>query len=115
MLRKPKQHRIMDQAVPSGWMETSQPDGARSGILHGVRGSAKTSLYEKVTTRRRDINRLATLLENASGYELVLLDCRPALDGATRMACSASTAVLVVVDPSLLSVAGTEGTVRALD
>lgn len=115
MLRKPKQHRIMDQAVPSGWMETSQPDGARSGILHVVRGSAKTSLYEKVTTRRRDINRLATLLENASGYDLVLLDCPPALNGVTRMAWSASTDVLLVAEPSLFSVAGTERTFRALD
>src|SRR5699024_12049082 len=108
MLRKPKQHRIMDQAVPSGWMETSQPDGARSGILHVVRGSAKTSLYEKVTTRRRDINRLATLLEKASGYDLVLLDCHPALNGVTRMAWSASSDVLLVAEPSLYSVSCTD-------
>lgn len=115
MLRKPKQHRLVDQVIPSGWMETSQPDGTRSGVLHVVRGSAKTSLYEKVTTRRRDINRLATLLENASGYDLVLLDCPPALNGVTRMAWSASTDVLLVAEPSLFSVAGTERTFRALD
>src|SRR5690625_7734086 len=96
-------------------METSQPDGARSGILHVVRGSAKTSIYEKVTTRRRDINRLATLLENASVYDLVLLDCPPALNGVTRMAWSASTDVLLFAELFLFFVAGSERTFRALD
>lgn len=114
MLRKPKQHRIADHAVPSGWMETDQKNES-SGTLHVVRGSAKTSLFEKVTTRRREINRLATLLDGVEDYDLVLIDCPPALNGVTRMAWAASTDVLLVAEPSLFSVAGTERTFRALD
>ncbi len=114
MLRKPKQYRITEHTVPSGWMETDSTDKA-SGTLHVIRGSAKTSLFEKVTTRRREVNRLATLLDGVQGYDLVLLDCPPALNGVTRMAWAASTDVLLVAEPSLFSVAGTERTFRALD
>jgi len=114
MLRKPKQYRVAEHAVPSGWMETEQ-DGEQAGTLHVIRGSAKTSLFEKVTTRRKEINRLATLLESLEAYELVLIDCPPALNGVTRMAWAASTDVLLVAEPSLFSVAGTERTFRALD
>ena len=114
MLRKPKQHRIGDHTVPSGWMKTEE-DSESSGTLHVIRGSAKTSLFEKVTTRRREINRLATLLDGVEDYDLVLIDCPPALNGVTRMAWAASTDVLLVAEPSLFSVAGTERTFRALD
>ena len=115
MLRKPKHFRLHEHAVTSGWMETSQPDDAPAGVLDVIRGSAKTSLFEKVTTRRREINRLVTLLDNTEGYDLVLIDCPPALNGVTRMAWAASTDVLLVAEPSLFSVAGTERTFRALD
>jgi|SRR5690625_778529 len=114
MLRKPKQHRLTEHTVPSGWMETESKDDA-SATLHVIRGSAKTSLFEKVTTRRREVNRLATLLDGVEDYDLVLLDCPPALNGVTRMAWAASTDVLLVAEPSLFSVAGTERTFRALD
>ena len=114
MLRKPKQYQIAEQTVPSGWMETEQ-NNDQSGTLHVIRGSAKTSLYEKVTTRRREINRLVTLLDGVENYDLVLIDCPPALNGVTRMAWAASTDVLLVAEPSLFSVAGTERTFRALD
>lgn len=115
MLRKPKQFRLHEHAVPSGWMEANQPEGNEAGVLHVLRGSARTSLFEKVTTRRREINRLVTLLDNTEGYDLVLIDCPPALNGVTRMAWAASTDVLLVAEPSLFSVAGTERTFRALD
>src|SRR5699024_1569082 len=84
-------------------------------VLDVIRGSAKTSLFEKVTTRRREIQRLATLLNQVQGYDLVLIDCPPALNGVTRMAWAASTDVLLVAEPSLFSVAGTERSIRALD
>ncbi len=115
MLRKPKQFRLREHVVSSGWMETNQPEGAETGVLDVIRGSAKTSLFEKVSTRRREINRLVTLLDETDGYDLILIDCPPALNGVTRMAWAASTDVLLVAEPSLFSVAGTERTFRALD
>ena len=114
MLRKPKQHRVSDHTVRSGWMEIGISDES-SGTLHVIRGSARTSLFEKITTRRREINRLSTLLNDVEDYDLVLIDCPPALNGVTRMAWAASTDVLLVAEPSLFSVAGTERTFRALD
>src|SRR5699024_854994 len=77
--------------------------------------SSDLSMFEKVSTRRRELNRLSTLLETVNQYDLVLIDCPPALNGITRMAWAASTAVLLVAEPSLFSVAGTERTFRALD
>jgi len=115
MLRKPKQYNITDHVVPAGWVETNQNEEHRAGTLHVARGSAKTSMFEKVSTRRRDLNRLATLLGDLDTYDLVLVDCPPALNGITRMAWAASTDVLLVAEPSLFSVAGTERTFRALD
>ena len=115
MLRKPKHHNIAEHAVPSGWVPAAHQDGTRPGTLHVARGSAKTSMFEKVSTRRRELNRLSTLLDTADEYDLVLVDCPPALNGITRMAWAASTAVLLVAEPSLFSVAGTERTFRALD
>src|SRR5699024_7905003 len=72
-------------------------------------------MFEKVSTRRRDLNRLATRLGERDRADLVLVDCPPALSGVTRLAWAASTGVLLVADPSLLPVAGTERTFRALD
>lgn len=115
MLRKPKHHTITDHVVPAGWSTANLQEGQHQTTLHVARGSAKTSMYEKVSTRRRDLNRLASLLDNVDAYDLVLLDCPPALNGITRMAWAASTDVLLVAEPSLFSVAGTERTFRALD
>lgn len=115
MLRKPKQHKITDHALSAGWAEGNHQNERRHGTLQVIRGSAKTSIFEKISTRRRELNRLATLLDNTETYDLVLLDCPPALNGITRMAWAASTDVLLVAEPSLFSVAGTERTFRALD
>lgn len=115
MLRKPKQHNITDHVVPAGWAAANQRDGQRPGTLHIARGSARTSMFEKVSTWRREVNRLTNLLSAVDAYHLVLVDCPPALNGITRMAWAASTDVLLVGEPSLFSVAGTERTFRALD
>src|SRR5690625_987566 len=71
MLRKPKHHNIAEHAVPSGWVPAAHQDGTRPGTLHVARGSAKTSMFEKVSTRRRELNRLSTLLDTADEYDLV--------------------------------------------
>jgi chromosome partitioning protein len=125
LLSHPRRVSLSDHVVASGW--TGSPaasrdhgDGASSPggaprILDVVRGSSRTSLYERPTTRQRELRRLTQLLEPVTRYSLVLVDCPPALNGVTRMAWAASTDVLLVAEPSLFSVAGTERTLRALD
>lgn len=122
LLSHPRRVALTDHVVPSGWPRPANGDeprspghGSRSTVLDVVRGSSRTSLYERPTTRARELRRLAQLLEPVTRYELVLVDCPPALNGVTRMAWAASTDVLLVAEPSLFSVAGTERTLRALD
>ncbi len=120
LLERPRRVRLADHVNPSGWSElagVASPDGGGGGgrPLDVVRGSSRTSLYERPSTRLRELGRLATLLESVTRYALVLIDCPPALNGVTRMAWAASTDVLLVAEPSLFSVAGTERSLRALD
>ena len=125
LLSHPRRISLSDHVVASGWPGTaagSPAEGAgESGpghpprVLDVVRGSSRTSLYERPTTRQRELRRLTQLLEPVTRYALVLIDCPPALNGVTRMAWAASTDVLLVAEPSLFSVAGTERTLRALD
>lgn len=125
LLSHPRRVSLPDHVVASGW--TGSPvaspadrdgeatPGGEARILDVVRGSSRTSLYERPTTRQRELRRLTQLLEPVTRYALVLIDCPPALNGVTRMAWAASTDVLLVAEPSLFSVAGTERTLRALD
>jgi chromosome partitioning protein len=121
LLERPKRISLADHVLPSGWPELTAAAADEAGtpaganVLDVVRGSSRTSLYERPSTRPRELRRLATLLESVSRYALVLIDCPPALNGVTRMAWAASTDVLLVAEPSLFSVAGTERTLRALD
>lgn len=120
LLERPRRITLADHVIPSGWPDLTA-GAAEAGvagstkILDVVRGSSRTSLYERPTTRTRELRRLATLLESVTRYALVLIDCPPALNGVTRMAWAASTDVLLVAEPSLFSVAGTERSLRALD
>lgn len=120
LLERPRRINLADHVIASGWPDLTP--GAAEAALPGtskaldvVRGSSRTSLYESPTTRPRELRRLATLLESVTKYALVLIDCPPALNGVTRMAWAASTDVLLVAEPSLFSVAGTERSLRALD
>ncbi|MGW9551681.1 ParA family protein [Citricoccus zhacaiensis] len=120
LLDRPRRVSLADHVIASGWpdltpgaTETGVPGGTK--VLDVVRGSSRTSLFERPTTRLRELRRLSTLLESVTKYALVLVDCPPALNGVTRMAWAASTDVLLVAEPSLFSVAGTERTLRALD
>ncbi|WGH84629.1 ParA family protein [Auritidibacter ignavus] len=117
LLRKPKKADLNTNAEPAGWTESdAEPSSPISGSrLDVVRGSSTTSMFERISTRSRDVNRLAVALDRVRGYDLVLIDCPPALNGVTRIAWAASTDVVLVAEPSLFSVAGTERTLRALD
>jgi cellulose biosynthesis protein BcsQ len=124
MLKAPRRARLAENVVPSGWVERAGSNGssavgpAASGstasILDVAVGSAYTGIYDRPDLGRRDLRRLSTVLAGASGYDLVLIDCPPSLNGLTRMAWSASDKVTLVAEPGLFSVAGTERTMRAI-
>ncbi|MER1995377.1 MAG: ParA family protein [Arthrobacter sp.] len=119
MLRTARRADPAANVVPSGWVETArkQPgsDPSRRPVLDVAMGSAYSGIYDRPDLGKRDLRRLSTLLGKVSGYGLVLIDCPPSLNGLTRMAWSASNRVLLVAEPGLFSVAGTERTMRALD
>lgn len=115
LLGNPRKYRLADHVIPSGWPAPAGLEPGGSKVLDVARGSSKTSLFERPSTRPKELQRLASLLESVTRYSLVLIDCPPALNGVTRMAWTASTDVLLVAEPSLFSVAGTERTLRALD
>ncbi|PPB50261.1 chromosome partitioning protein ParA [Arthrobacter pityocampae] len=103
-------------AVPSGWVATAaRRPGVRAATLDVAMGSAHSGIYDRPDLGRRDQRRLSSLLARVEGYSLVLIDCPPSLNGLTRMAWTASNKVLLVAEPGLFSVAGTERTMRALE
>ncbi|MGP4033112.1 ParA family protein [Pseudarthrobacter sp. 1C304] len=118
MLKAPRRARLAENVVPSGWVERAAQGGAPAGsakpVLDVAVGSAYTGIYDRPDLGRRDLRRLSAVLAGAQGYELVLVDCPPSLNGLTRMAWSASDKVALVAEPGLFSVAGTERTMRAI-
>ena len=119
MLRSPRRVQLADNVVPSGWVENARrlaknPAG-RKPVLDVAMGSAYSGIYDRPDLGKRDLRRLTNLLSRVTGYGLVLIDCPPSLNGLTRMAWTASNRVLLVAEPGLFSVAGTERTMRALD
>ncbi|HSN35359.1 MAG TPA: ParA family protein, partial [Arthrobacter sp.] len=119
MLKSPRRARLAENVVPSGWVErananTGAPAGRAAAVLDVAVGSAYTGIYDRPDLGRRDLRRLSAVLSGASKYQLVLVDCPPSLNGLTRMAWSASDKVVLVAEPGLFSVAGTERTMRAI-
>ncbi|MDR7084032.1 cellulose biosynthesis protein BcsQ [Arthrobacter ginsengisoli] len=119
MLKAPRRARLSENVVTSGWVERASahggaPAGPASSVLDVAVGSAYTGIYDRPDLGRRDLRRLSALLAGAEKYELVLVDCPPSLNGLTRMAWSASDKVVLVAEPGLFSVAGTERTLRAI-
>ncbi|MEC5181016.1 ParA family protein [Arthrobacter sp. CG_A4] len=117
MLKAPRRARLADNVVPSGWVERANgkaPGGQSAATLDVAVGSAYTGIYDRPDLGRRDLRRLSAVLAGAEKYELVLIDCPPSLNGLTRMAWSASDKVILVAEPGLFSVAGTERTLRAI-
>ncbi|NKX54966.1 ParA family protein [Arthrobacter mobilis] len=118
LLRNVRRADLAANVASSGWVAAAAarqelPLGRQ--VLDVAVGSAYTGIYDRPDLRRRDLGRLAKLLSKVEGYALVLIDCPPSLNGLTRMAWMASNRVLLVAEPSLFSVAGTERTMRALD
>ncbi|MBB6404930.1 ParA family protein [Arthrobacter sp. AZCC_0090] len=113
MLKNPRKARLLDNVVSSGWVEQARRHGGGTALDVAV-GSAYTGIYDRPDLGRRDLRRLTSVLAAAEKYELVLVDCPPSLNGLTRMAWSASDRVVLVAEPGLFSVAGTERTMRAI-
>ena len=118
MLRNSRRAQLADNVVPSGWVANDHRarsrEPAHRPVLDVAMGSAFSGIYDRPDLGRRDLKRLSTLLSRVSGYGLVLIDCPPSLNGLTRIAWTASNRVLLVAEPALFSVAGTERTMRAL-
>lgn len=116
LLKNARRGDLAGNTVPSGWVATAaRHSRARASTLDVAMGSAYSGIYDRPDLGRRDQRRLATLLSRVEGYSLVLIDCPPSLNGLTRIAWTASNKVLLVAEPGLFSVAGTERTMRALE
>lgn len=119
LLRNARRGDLTDNVAPSGWVASTRQRGLPSSgakpVLDVAVGSAYSGIYDRPDLGRRDLRRLTTLLSRVEGYGLVLIDCPPSLNGLTRMAWTASNRVLLVAEPALFSVAGTERTMRAIE
>ncbi|MGM0931457.1 MAG: ParA family protein [Actinomycetota bacterium] len=118
LLKNARKASLAENAAPSGWVGAAESGPATSSgrnVLDVAIGSAYSGIYDRPDLSRRDLRRLSTVLSRVNGYSLVLIDCPPSLNGLTRMAWTASNRVLLVAEPSLFSVAGTERTMRAID
>ncbi|WP_051619717.1 ParA family protein [Haematomicrobium sanguinis] len=116
MLRYPKRYLLSDNVAHSGWTTRVDSNGMdrHTPLLDVAQGSAFSGIYDRPDISKRDLKRLPLLLSKVRGYDLVLIDCPPSLNGLTRMAWVASNRVLLVAEPQLFSVAGTERTMRAM-
>ena len=115
MLKAPRRAFLEDNVVPSSWVRRAAAlNGHQNRILDVAYGGSLSSIYDRPDLGRRDLRRLSAVLEGIDGYGLVLIDCPPSLNGLTRMAWAASSGVLLVAEPGLFSVAGTERTMRAI-
>ncbi len=114
LLKSARRADLAANVVPSGWMPVHN-DGGPPPVLDVAMGSAYTGIYDRPDLGKRDLRRLSTLLGKVDQYQLVLIDCPPSLNGLTRMAWTASNRVLLVAEPGLFSVAGTERTLRAIE
>lgn len=116
LLKKPRRVDIQDHVRTAPWAaiaaKTESADTRR--VLDVLGGSAASSIYDRPDLSSRDLRRLETLLSKTDDYDLVLIDCPPSFSGLTRMAWATSDDVVLIAEPGLFSVAGTERTLRAL-
>lgn len=117
LLKKGRRGDLAANIAPSAWQSKAADKASltRVPVLDVAVGGAYSGIYDRPDLRARDLRRLTQLLSRTSGYALVLIDCPPSLNGLTRIAWTASNRVLLVAEPSLFSVAGTERTQRALE
>ncbi|GAA2176595.1 ParA family protein [Arthrobacter parietis] len=117
LLKNARRGDLAANVAPSGWVSNAVKRGSNgtAPVLDVAIGSAYSGIYDRPDLGKRDLRRLSMLLERVEDYRLVLIDCPPSLNGLTRMAWTASNRVLLVAEPGLFSVAGTERTMRAIE
>ena len=120
LIRNARKADLGANVAPSGWLAAHTTDGGTTPTLDVAMGSAFSGIYDRPDLSKRDLRRLSTVLahadrDGAAPYQLVLIDCPPSLNGLTRMAWTASSRVLLVAEPGLFSVAGTQRTLRAIE
>ncbi len=117
LLKNARRGDLAANVAPSGWVSHALKRNSPKvpPVLDVAMGSAYSGVYDRPDLGKRDLRRLSTLLDRVEGYRLVLVDCPPSLNGLTRMAWTASNRVLLVAEPGLFSVAGTERTMRAIE
>lgn len=117
LLKNARRGDLAANVVPSGWVNNAvkRSSSKATPVLDVAMGSAYSGIYDRPDLGKRDLRRLSMLLDRVEGYRLVLVDCPPSLNGLTRMAWTASNRVLLVAEPGLFSVAGTERTMRAIE
>jgi chromosome partitioning protein len=117
LLKNARRGDLAANVVPSGWVNNAvkRTSNKTAPVLDVAMGSAYSGIYDRPDLGKRDLRRLSMLLDRVEGYRLVLVDCPPSLNGLTRMAWTASNRVLLVAEPGLFSVAGTERTMRAIE
>ncbi len=90
---------------------------SRSGWGESVDVVAADSLLERhnLVTGRASALQLRIALNGLGGYDLVLIDAPPSLGGLTRNALAASHYSVVVAEPSLFALQGTQSALEAID
>lgn len=117
LLRNPRKARTAAGIVESGWSALYLKQQVFPPVrpLHVISGGPSAAAYDRGDLGSRHLRRLEAVLEPLqSSYDLAVIDCPPSFSGLTRMAWASSDDVLLVTEPSLFSVAGTERTLRAL-
>lgn len=126
MLKSPRRAQLAKHVSSSSWIAQLRSGGNHAAdsqeqpILDVAIGSAYSGIFDRPDLGRRDLRRLSIVLSSLGSpglprYELVLIDCPPSLNGLTRIAWAASRHVVLVAEPGLFSVAGTERTLRAIE
>ena len=92
-LLEPSRYRLVDAIVPSGWGF----DLAPAEMALAARESRRSTADEFVLRHQ---------LRGVAGYDLVLIDCPPSLGVLTLNALTAASQVVIVTEPSFLSLQG---------
>jgi chromosome partitioning protein len=110
VLQNPRPQQVRQAIVPSGWAKN------HAGTVDLLLGSPMSMQFDTPLLTRREIWRIEEALASVEAdYDVVLIDTPPSLNGLTRMAWTASDAVIVVTEPSLFSVAAAQRAFRAVD
>ena len=109
VLKLPKHANVVRAIVASNWESSS------AGTMDLLPGSPKVVEFDSPTPTKRDLWRLEEALSRVeAGYDLVIVDTPPSLNGLTQLAWTASDRVLIVAEPSIFSVLAADRAMRAI-